>query len=245
MKSCYKYCDSLKAMLYTDIKAYHMQHCIDSCGKGYGTQASIKNLFTHLDRYAYENDIIQKQYSSLLTTAPLPETNRKVFTDEEIRLLWNNINLPWVDSIIFLLYTGFRISEMLNIKLVDIEDGVIKGGVKTAAGKNRLVPIHSKIEHIVSNRINQSKNGYLFEYKNKKISSGIYRRHWSKLMKQLDMRHIPHECRHTLRTRLDRVGANKVCIDRILGHKSQGTGERVYTHKTIEELKSAIELITD
>lgn len=40
-------------------------------------------------------------------------------------------------------------------------------------------------------------------------------------------------------------GANKVCIDRIMGHKSKGTGERVYTHKNIEELKLNIELITN
>ena len=40
------------------------------------------------------------------------------------------------------------------------------------------------------------------------------------------------------------AGANKVCIDLMMGHKSKEVGERVYTHKTIEELKSAIELIT-
>lgn len=30
-----------------------------------------------------------------------------------------------------------------------------------------------------------------------------------------------------------------------LGHKSKGTGERVYTHKNIEELRMNIELITN
>lgn len=41
------------------------------------------------------------------------------------------------------------------------------------------------------------------------------------------------------------AGANKVCIDRLMGHKSKGTGERVYTHKNIEELRTNIELITN
>lgn len=40
-------------------------------------------------------------------------------------------------------------------------------------------------------------------------------------------------------------GANKVCIDRLMGHKSKGTGERVYTHKNIEELRLNIELIAN
>ena len=64
-------------------------------------------------------------------------------------------------------------------------------------------------------------------------------------MKILEMKHTPHECRHTFRSRLDSIGANKVCIDKIMGHKSEGTGERVYTHKSIEELKKNIELITN
>jgi len=29
-----------------------------------------------------------------------------------------------------------------------------------------------------------------------------------------------------------------------MGHKSKDVGERVYTHKTIDELKAAIELMT-
>jgi len=41
------------------------------------------------------------------------------------------------------------------------------------------------------------------------------------------------------------MGANKVCIDKIMGHKSQDVGERIYTHKVIQELKDAIELIKD
>ena len=62
-------------------------------------------------------------------------------------------------------------------------------------------------------------------------------------MDDLKMEHTPHECRHTFRSRLDSAGANKVCIDLMMGHKSSGTGERVYTHKTLEELKIAIEFL--
>ena len=48
---------------------------------------------------------------------------------------------------------------------------------------------------------------------------------------------------HTFRSRLDSLGANKVCIDKIMGHKTNDAGEEVYTHKTIQELKKMIELI--
>ena len=247
LKSAYKHCKKFENMKYNTIKSYQMQDTIDNCGKGYSTQGAIKNLWGHLDRFAMELDIISKSYSDLLTSDPIPETSKGTFTDEEVSRVWDNQQLPYADSVAFFLYTGFRISEVLEIKVsnVDLEEGTIKGGTKTEAGKNRIVPIHSKIFNIVQSHVEQSKSGYLFEYQGKKFSTSQYREVWNNLMQQLQMQHTPHETRHTLRSRLDSAGANKVCIDRIMGHKSKGTGERIYTHKTITELKNSIELITN
>ena len=165
LKSAYKHCSKLKKLKYKQIKSYQMQDCIDSCGCGYSTQGAIKNLWGHLDRFA-------KQYSSLLTSDPIPETTKKIFTDEEITRLWKNQKPEWVDSVLFFLYTGFRISEMMALKIpnVDLEARTMTGGIKTAAGKNRIVPIHSKVQNIVQNRFEHSKSGYLFEYNGKKLN---------------------------------------------------------------------------
>ena len=49
---------------------------------------------------------------------------------------------------LIMLYTkGFRISEYINLKLEDInlEELTFMGGTKTEAGKNRIIPIHSRI----------------------------------------------------------------------------------------------------
>ena len=247
LKSAYKYCSSLYQEKYRSIKAYQMQDCIDSCGRGYATQGTIKNLFGHLDRFAMELDIVSKCYSDLLKSDSIPETTRKIFTDDEVARCWDNINLPWVDSVIVLLYSGFRISEMLALKTanIDMDNLTMTGGVKTDAGKNRIVPIHSKIVNIIKYHYQNSQSGYLFENKSKKVSTVLYRLYWHDIMEKLQMKHTPHECRHTFRSRLDSAGANKVCIDRLMGHKSQGTGERVYTHKNIEELRFNLELITN
>ncbi len=247
LKSADKHCSKLKKLKYKQIKSYQMQDYIDSCGCGYSTQGAIKNLWGHLDRFAMELDIISKQYSNLLTSDPIPETTKKIFTDEEITRLWENQKLEWVDSVLFFFYTGFRISEMMALKIsnVDLEARTMTGGIKTAAGKNRIVPIHSKVQNIVQNRFEHSKSGYLFEYNGKKLNQRRYRHLWADLMGKLHMNHTPHECRHTFRSRLDSAGANKVCIDRMMGHKSKETGERVYTHKNIEELRLNIELITN
>lgn len=247
LKSAYKHCEQLAENQYNSIKSYQMQDCIDSCGCGYATQGAIKNLWGHLDRFAMELDVVSKCYSDLLTSDPVPETKKQVFTDGEVNTLWDNESLPWVDSVLFFLYTGFRISEMLSLKIsdIDLEAGTMTGGTKTAAGKNRIVPIHSKILHIVTRHVEQSRSGYLFEFAGKPLNQTQYRIFWADIMRELQMNHTPHECRHTFRSWLDSAGANKVCIDRIMGHKSKGTGERVYTHKNIEELKLNIELVTN
>lgn len=39
------------------------------------------------------------------------------------------------------------------------------------------------------------------------------------------------------------IGVNQVCIDRLIGHASGSLTTRIYTHKTIEELRQAIEMI--
>ena len=162
LKAAYNHCMSLKDLKYNQIKAYQMQDTIDLCGLSYSTQSAIKNLWGHLDRFAMELDIVTKCYSNLLTSSSIPETTKEIFTDEEVSSLWENISMPWVDSILFFLYTGFRISEMINLKIADvnIEDQILTGGVKTEAGKNRVIPIHSKIQNIVQSHVTSS-NEYL------------------------------------------------------------------------------------
>lgn len=244
-KAAFNYIKHLKDMKYTAIKAIHMQSCIDNCDKGPSMKSSVKNLWHQLDKFGLELDLVSKQYSLLLSSPPVCAPEKIVFSEEEIKKLWENVDIKAVDLVLFLIYTGFRRSELLELKLdnVDLENKTIKGGIKTAAGKNRIVPIHSKIINIVEKRYKASKIGFLFENNGKQLSKSQLRIMFQVIMSDLDMKHTVHECRHTLRSRLDSAGANKVCIDKILGHKSGGTGERVYTHKTIEELRSNIELI--
>lgn len=248
LKSAYRHIEPLRAVPYKDIKAVNMQDTIDNCGLSYSTQQSIKSLWYHLDKLALELDISSKNYSSLITTAPVPETSRLPFTDDEINRVWELYNKPseldvvsakWVDTVLILLYTGLRISEFTTIKIadVDLEERTIKGGIKTKAGKNRIIPIHSAILPMIKARYDPDEKLLI------RGSSRNYRRIFEDIMKQLQMVHTPHECRHTFETRLDSAGANRKCIDMMMGHASRDVGNRVYNHKTIEELRTAIELL--
>lgn len=245
LTSAYKHCQALHDVQYKQIKAFQMQGCIDGCGRGASTQNFIKNLWAHLDRFALELDIVTRQYSALLTTAAAPPTSRTPFTPEEISRLWEHQAEPWVDSVLIFLYSGWRISELLALTPddVDLEAGTMKGGTKTAAGKNRIVPIHSKIRPLVKVRLADA-GPRLICYQGKCVPVSTYRSLWSGVMKRLDMNHVPHECRHTFESRLDSAGGNRRCIDLLMGHTSKDIGNRVYNHKTISELQKTIELLT-
>ena len=200
MKSAYKHCKAFYKVKYKDIKAYQMQECIDNCGHGYSTQGAIKALWTHLDRFALELDVINKSYAQLTTSAPVPETSKKPFTDDEVNALWESQNDEWVDSVLVFLYSGWRISELLGLRCIDVDlsEGTMRGGVKTKSGKNRVVPIHSKIYEIVKRRYDEG-NEYLFSLNGKKLSLSNYYLLWNGIMKSHGMTHTPHECRHTFR----------------------------------------------
>ena len=221
-----------------------MQDCIDNCGCQYSTQWAIKNLFGHLDRFAFEIDIIDKMYSQITTAPPVPDTKKEPFTDDEIKIAYENKDDEWVETLLLYLFTGFRLNELLSMELtkIDLETGFFNGGSKSKSGKDRFVPIHSYIKYIVEKRV-KNNNKYLIEKEGKKLSTTQYYIFWNEMMTKLNMKHTPHECRHTFRTKLDSVGANKKCIDLMMGHKSKDVGERTYTHKTLEELNEAIELI--
>ena len=118
----------------------------------------------------------------------------------------------------------------------------MKGGTKTKAGKDRVVPIHSKIRTLIEARLAES-GPRLISYNGRACSQTQYRIFWADIMKALGMNHTPHECRHTFETQLDSAGANRKCIDLLMGHVSKDTGNRVYNHKTLDELKAAVEMI--
>ncbi len=244
-RAAFKHSKNLHNIPYKQIKAYQMQDIIDNCGYGYSTQGAIKNLFNQLDKYAMELDIITKCNSALIHTEPIPPSSRVPFTEEEIAAVWQILDEPYADTILILLYSGLRIGELLTLKTekVQLQERYLQGGIKTTAGRDRIVPIHPRIYEIIKKRFNEE-NEYLISWKNKKMPKSQYYLIWNKLMEKLNFNHTPHECRHTFRSRLDTAGANKVCIDLMMGHKSKEVGERVYTHKTLEELANALSLVT-
>ena len=226
------------------MKSYQMQDCIDNCGCAYSTQWAIKNLFGHLDRFAFEIDLIDKMYSQITTAPPIPETNRSPFTPDQVDALWKIKDEPWVNTVLIYIYTGFRLQELLGMKTeqVNIEEWYFQGGIKSASGKGRIVPVHERIKPFVKDLVDQG-NTYLFTFEGKKFSQNKYYECWNEVMEKIGADKTPHEARHTFETNLDNAKGNRKCIDMLMGHKSKDVGNRVYNHKTIQQLRDTIALL--
>ena len=244
LRSAYKYLSKYYGIKYRGIKAYQMQESIDNCGRGYATQGSIKSLWGHLDRFAFELDIIDKMYSQLITCEQTPETQREPFTSDQIEALWKIKDEPFVDTVLVYIYTGFRLNELLGMKTeqVNTKEWYFQNGSKSAAGKGRIIPVHEKIRPFVQSWIDKGTT-YLVTYKGKKVNRMTYYRYWEQIMQKIDVDKTPHEARHTFETMLDNAKANKKCIDMLMGHKSRDVGNRIYNHKTIQQLRETIALL--
>ncbi len=147
-KAAWNYLSMYENEKLKELRKAHFQKVIDENGnKSRSTLEKIKALSTMLYKHAIENDICDKNYAEFIDLPKSKSEEKKIFTDIEIKKMFDNSSVEWVDTILILIYTGMRISEFLGLTRfnVDMENGVITGGVKTEAGKNRIIPIHEKI----------------------------------------------------------------------------------------------------
>lgn len=249
LQSAYNKCEELYNRLYKSLRKDDFMNIILRT-VGCGTVIySLSNLFKKLDNYALEQDIIIKGYADLINITDdlyLPTQNEGTpYSYNEIDTIWNYQGKLVADITLITIYAGTRIEEILFTKTDDVylNDGYFIAGLKTNAGKRRIIPIHHEVLPIFAKYV-KSNNEFLFTINNDKIDyDKQFLPMYNNFMEELNMQHKTHDGRKTLHSELDRLGANKVCIDRIFGHKSGDIGEDAYTKKSIEELKSTIEMI--
>ena len=171
--AAYAYCNGLYDMRMKDIRVSHLEGTILNADIGDSTKGRIKSLFNMMYKYAVAHDIVDKDYASVMfangnpikrerTKEPIP------FTGEEVQQLWDNKDLiPFADMVLIGIYSGWRPQELsiLQIADIDLEAETMKGGLKTDAGKNRIVPIHPIIKPLIENRMKEAntlQSEYLF-----------------------------------------------------------------------------------
>jgi integrase/recombinase XerC len=144
--------------------------------------------------------------------------------------------------------TGIRLAELINIKEDDIDFQNLTVKVLGKRSKERLIPISNELKSLIYNYVLlkeqvfgiTNKSDYLFV--NKKGLKTYPRLIYRIVNKYLNMittleKKSPHVLRHTFATHLLNNGADLNAVKELLGHTNL-SATQVYTHNTIERLKS-------
>ena len=245
--AAFKISEPLYNMRFADIKTDHMQAVIDGSGKNYPTLKNVKILYNQLFRYAMERDIVAKDYSKFVDIGKNTlGTSRTPFTQNEINKLFKSIGIyEDVESVLVMIYSGLRPGELITIETenVDLVERTMIGGIKTEAGKDRVIPINQKILPMIQTMVEKGNKYLVTDVDGKPFTYDRYRDHFMLLMNQLGMKHRPLDCRHTFATLMGNAGADTVALQKIIGHASYNTTASTYTHKDIDELRKAVDLI--
>ncbi len=244
--------DPIADMMVADIKTSHLQSIISTMqhdkNLSYSSCHKVKVLMNQLFKAAVADDIINKNYAETVELPPRKAQKHKTFSDMEVKTLEKHAaGIEWVDTILIFIYSGMRIEELLSLTKfnIDIEQKLFTGGLKTQAGKNRIIPIHSKIQKYVMGWYNKDGSEYLIHRNGEKIRQDYYRKYiYYPALEQLGIRKLtPHKARHTFATMLHRARVPQKDIQLLLGHADYSTTANIYTHVNLAELRKSIERI--
>lgn len=249
-KNAFAHCRPLHARIFTDIKYVDYQRIIDTMrrhGLSYSSVKKVRSLISLVSKYAAKIEASNKNYAELLTLGKnKPVRPHKVFSRQKINRLWSHTDTPGVDTVLILMYTGMRCSEMLNLDKsnVNLRQQYIRiTKSKTAAGL-RIIPIHHRITPLIEARMACPGDALICDDTGRPYNYGRYCTIWRSVMHRIRADgHTTHDCRHTVATLLDNAGANETAKRRILGHAGGDITERVYTHKNLRQLRKCIELL--
>lgn len=276
-RTAWAYSSSLHGMLVRDVHISDMRNCIENGTIVRGGVVhhpennainSMKTLYNLLFDYALAHELVDKNYARMFTVDSgyvRKPGSHIAYTDAELDILWANLDKhPIIDMILIQCYSGWRPGEMcdLEMKNIDLTNQTFTGGLKTKAGINRTVPIHSRIFNLVKARYDkavEANSPYLFFYVRQRGLKGRYQK--GQIMKMsyasfqmqlinevvpllsLNPAHKGHDGRVTFVTRAKEAQLDEYAIKRLVGHYIGDLTERVYTQRSIEWLKSELEKI--
>lgn len=236
--AAFKNCKTLHTKQMRQIRYDDLQNVINNCPLRHASIELMVSLLHQMYQYALKYEFVDKDYSQFLYI-PIPDDDEHgiPFNESELKILWEHKDHPVVEMILIMCYSGYRIKAYTSLE-VNLTEGYFMGGVKSRAGKKRVVPIHSAIYDLVKRRYQDDKNLLL-------MNTCQFR---TKMYAQLSSlgieKHTPHDCRHTFSMLCEKYRVNENDRKRMLGHSfgSDITNE-TYGHRSLEDLRTEIEKI--
>lgn len=205
--------------------------------------ASLRGFF----RWLSGNEYIKNNPAAFLEQPKLPKRLPKVMTVQEIKEIFHSDLNTEQNLIVELLYDcGLRVSELVNLKISDID---IKSKYIQCFGKGlkeRIIPFGNKAKDAINKYLN-TRNTIITKYglNTKKLfikNNGKFLTRQDvynfirKLGEKIHKHISPHTLRHTFATHLLENGADLRVVQELLGHSDVSTTQ-LYTHITKKRLK--------
>lgn len=242
-----KHFEILNENKISDIKLFQLQKIFNDMDYSRGYKSNCKSVLNRIFNFALKNDFID---SNKVQFVELGKKNivveRKIFTKDEINILWQNLKVNNVYIILILIYTGMRIGELLALKVCDIDlnNKVIYIRKSKTSSGIRTIPIPDKILSLFIENISYENEYFILSKNLTPLSYMTFKYRFNVLLEKLGVqKHTIHDTRHTFATMLNNADANSTSIIKLIGHSDFSTTENVYTHKDIEELRKAINLL--
>ena len=236
-----------------ELKIHTLQKFFDDMDNSYGTKSFVRSILNMIFDFAVKNEFIETNKIKFIELGKNEKViQRKIFTREEIKTMFDNLdsNNRYIKKMTYgtliLIYTGLRVGELINLKTKDVDldkniISIVKS--KTSAGI-RKIPISEKIVDLFKNNIDNTKEYFFFNKKGNKYEYFNFKFQFEKMLDLLGLeRHTIHDTRHTFATLLNNADANSTSIIKLIGHSDFSTTENIYTHKDIEELRKAVNLL--
>lgn len=194
---------------------------------------NMKRVANAIFTYAQKYDYVEKNYASFIkfreTLKEEDKKNKVPYTKDQIKELFKRDCDITVQSILIMIYTGMRPSELLQLKKenIHIDKHYMIGGIKTENGIDRVIPIHDCIVPYVENILT---NGLL------DLKYYQYKKLYDDLKKELNFECTPHSGRHTFASLANEYELNEFLVKKIMGHSSRDLTKDVYTHVETERL---------
>lgn len=144
----------------------------------------------------------------------------------------------------FLLNTGLRISECLNIAYDDIktiDNNTVSINIVGKGLKTRHVTIAKNLVDLIASHYNNTERGYLFSNDNgvTKINRITMNNQIAWINKRFNTSYTPHSMRHTFVTKMLKAKQDITSVSKYVGHSSVNTTLSMYNHNSFNN--SAVE----
>lgn len=146
-------CSSLHNKVFSDLRHSDLQKVIDNCPLKHSSLELIVSLLKGMYAFAMREDIVQRNHAEYIRISIADDDEHGVrIADDDVKKLWANTDIPFVRVILIYLYTGWRAREFAEMPKsnIDLNEMIMVGGMKTKAGKDRIIPIHPRIQGFVS-----------------------------------------------------------------------------------------------